>query len=153
MTGRMEPIERKKSTPGNKPGSKRQPGSGRKKGSANIATVTARAAIAEFVDGNAHRLTGWLDKVAEGVPVLDKDKNPVYDQDGNQVYVTRPNPEKAFNLFQSVVEYHVPKLARSEISGPDGGPIETVSDMNLKGLTDKELADMQVLITKAGSSN
>ena len=71
-------------------------------GRPNKSTQAAREAIAAFVDGNAHRLTGWLDQVA------------------------LENPEKAFHLFQSVVEYHVPKLARTEstVSGPDGGPVQ-----------------------------
>jgi hypothetical protein len=34
-----------------------------------------------------------------------------------------PNPGKAIELFQSVVEYHVPKLARTEHVGDNGGPI------------------------------
>lgn len=80
---------------------------GRPKGSPNKATQTAREAIALFVDGNAHRLTGWLDQVANGDPEHD----------------IKPNPEKAFQMFQSVVEYHVPKLARTEVSGKDGGPV------------------------------
>ena len=35
------------------------------------------------------------------------------------------NPERAFQLFQSVIEYHVPKLARSDntVTGADGGAI------------------------------
>jgi len=83
---------------------------GRKKGIPNKTTAQAREAIALFVDGNAHRLAEWLDKVADGIP----------DQD------IKPNPAKAFELFQSVVEYHVPKLARTEITGADEGPIEMV---------------------------
>lgn len=55
-----------------------------------------------FVDNNAPRLQAWLDQVADGVT----------DKDGN--VVVPPNPEKAFTLFQSVVEYHIPKLARTE---------------------------------------
>lgn len=82
-------------------------GAGRPKGSPNKATQTAREAIALFVEGNAHRLTGWLDQVANGVPEAD----------------IKPNPEKAFQLFQSVVEYHVPKLARTELTGEGGGPV------------------------------
>ena len=62
-------------------------------------TVAAREAIGMFVDGNAHRLTEWLDLVAQD------------------------NPAKAFEMFQSVVEYHVPKLARTEVTGKDGGPV------------------------------
>jgi len=83
---------------------------GRKAGIPNKTTAQAREAIALFVDGNAHRLAEWLDKVADGIP----------DQD------IKPNPAKAFELFQSVVEYHVPKLARTEITGADEGAIEMV---------------------------
>jgi|TARA_R110000868_G_scaffold199858_4_gene446969 hypothetical protein len=142
---------RQKGTPGNKPGSPKMPGSGRAKGTQNKITLTAKQAIAEFVDGNAHRLTGWLDQVANGSPMLDSNGNQVYDPDGNMVYVTRPNPEKAFNLFQSVVEYHVPKLARSEISGPDGNAIQT-SVVDLKGLSDTELVQIQTLLGKAAKT-
>lgn len=64
------------------------------------------------MDDNAHRLTGWLDEVAHGVK----------DADGE--YVVQPNPARAFEMFQSVVEYHIPKLARAEVTGADGGPQE-----------------------------
>lgn len=142
---------RQKGVPGNKPGSPKMPGSGRAAGTQNKITLTARQAIAEFVDGNAHRLTGWLDQVANGTPLLDAEGKQVYDNEGNKVYLARPNPEKAFNLFQSVVEYHVPKLARSEISGPNGGAIETAV-VDLKGLSDTELAQMQTLLGKAAKT-
>jgi len=63
---------------------------GRPKGVANKATTQAREAIALFVEGNVDRLNGWLDAIAED------------------------NPKDAFDRFMSVVEYHVPKLQRSE---------------------------------------
>jgi hypothetical protein len=88
----------------------RKKAGGRVAGTPNKTTQQAREAIALFVDGNAHRLTEWLDEVANGVPEKD----------------IKPNPAKAFELFQSVVEYHVPKLARTEITGADEGPIEMV---------------------------
>jgi hypothetical protein len=72
---------------------------GRGKGVANRATYAAREAIGLFVDGNAHRLQAWLDEIAADDPV------------------------KAFELFQSVIEYHVPKLARTEVTGEGGGPV------------------------------
>lgn len=68
----------------------------------NKSTALAREAIASFVDGNAHRLSGWLDKIAA---------NP------------KQGPKVAFDAFMSVVEYHVPKLARTEMTGPDGGAL------------------------------
>ena len=63
---------------------------GRPPGSPNKTTIQARESIAMFVDGNVERLTGWLDQIAE------------------------ENPKAAFDSFMSVVEYHIPKLARSE---------------------------------------
>ncbi len=94
---------------------------GRVAGTPNKATNEARQAIASFVDGNAHRLTGWLDKVAEGV------------QDADGAYVVPPNPAKAFDMFQSVVEYHIPKLARQEHVGNDDKPLVIEHNVNVFG--------------------
>jgi len=76
-------------------GEPKTPGAGRKKGTPNKSTALAREAIALFVDNNAHRLEAWLDEIAIS------------------------NPKAAFDSFMSVVEYHLPKLARTEtkISG------------------------------------
>lgn len=93
-------------------------GGGSRAGIPNKSTSAAREAIAKFVDGNAHRLTIWLDKVANGDPDND----------------IKPNPAKAFELFQSVVEYHIPKLARTEHTGENGGPVRIIAseaDINL----------------------
>jgi len=95
---------------------------GRVAGTPNKASTEARQAIASFVDGNAHRLTGWLDKVAEGV------KTP----DGAE-YVVPPNPAKAFDMFQSVVEYHIPKLARQEHVGDDNRPLVIEHNVSVFG--------------------
>lgn len=94
---------------------------GRVKGTPNKATADARQAIAQFVDGNAHRLTEWLDSVAEGVKTQEQDP-----ETGEMVekWVVPPNPGKAFDLFQSVVEYHVPKLARMEHVGDPENPMQ-----------------------------
>ena len=73
------------------------------------------------------------------------------DGDGNPLWVVPPNPEKAFNLFQSVVEYHVPKLARTEMTGANGGAI-TVASLDLKHLSDIELAQVSQLLLKADRS-
>lgn len=93
---------------------------GRKKGVTNKATAEAREAIAKFVDGNAHRLQGWLDAIADGV------KGTEVGEDGQpiEVYVVPPKPQTAFELFQSVIEYHVPKLARTELTGKDGKDLQ-----------------------------
>lgn len=90
---------------------------GRQAGTPNKATAEARQAIASFVDGNAHRLTEWLDKVADGIKTVDPET-------GEEKYIVNPNPAKAFDMFQSVVEYHVPKLGRMEVAGDQNAPIQ-----------------------------
>jgi hypothetical protein len=104
-------------------------GPGRPPGMPNKATADARQAIAAFVDGNAHRLTEWLDQVAAGVKVQEQT------EDGEIVekYVVPPNPAKAFDMFQSVVEYHVPKLARMEVAGDKENPLEMDVHVNVFG--------------------
>jgi hypothetical protein len=46
----------------------------------------------------------------------------------------KPNPAKAFELFQSVVEYHIPKLARSELVGDDENPLSVTTKIELVAL-------------------
>ena len=94
---------------------------GRKPGTPNKATADARQAIASFVDGNAHRLTEWLDQVAEGIKVEKEDPTT---GEVTTEYVVQPNPAKAFDMFQSVVEYHIPKLARQEVVGDPNAPLQ-----------------------------
>ena len=90
-------------------------GMGRPKGSPNKATAAVREAIAVFAEGNAHKLQEWLDDVANGVG-------------GN-----RPDPAKAADLYLRAIEYHIPKLARTEMTGPDGGPVQVSGiTINLK---------------------
>lgn len=130
----------------------RPPGSGRPAGVPNKATAAAREAIAAFVDNNAHRLQEWLDKVADGVPMLDAEGNQIFNDEGEPRYLTAPNPEKAATMFNNVIEYHVPKLARTEMTGAGGGPL-TLAAIDMKGLTDAELKQMQSLMAKAASGS
>jgi hypothetical protein len=73
---------------------------GRKKGVGNKKTETARRAIANFVEGNVGNLNKWLAQMA------------------------KDDPEAAFKALMSVVEYHIPKLARTEVTGADGSKLE-----------------------------
>ena len=82
--------------------------------------------MAHFVEGNAHRLTEWLDRVSEGVKVYDPETE-------SEKYIVPPNPAKAFEMFQSVVEYHIPKLARTEHVGDDNKPLVVEHNVNVFG--------------------
>lgn len=88
-------------------------GAGRPAGSPNKATATAREAIARFVDGNTDKMQGWLESVANGIQ-----------DESTGKWLVPPNPEKAFAMLQSVVEYHVPKLARQELVGDEKAPVK-----------------------------
>ncbi len=65
-----------------------------RKGSPNKATRAAREAIARLVDGNAERMQEWLDRIAE-----------------------EEGPMAAWRCMTDVIEYHIPKLARTEHVG------------------------------------
>lgn len=104
------------------------PGPGRPKGLPNKATQRAREAIGMFVDGNAHRLQEWLDAIASGV-------------DKNGKHTRGPNPEKAFTLFQSVIEYHVPRLQRSTLEGDPDKPMQMNATVNFVSSPSKELVE------------
>lgn len=75
---------------------------GRPAGIPNKSTTQAREAIAAFVDANVERMGEWLDAVAAD---------------------EKQGPAVAFKMLMDVMEYHVPKLARTEHVGEGGGPV------------------------------
>jgi hypothetical protein len=89
---------------------------GRPKGVPNKSTANAREAIAKFVEGNSHKMEEWLQQVAEGV------------RNEDDKYIVLPNPEKAFGMLQSVMEYHLPKLARTEHTGDEDQPVKIIHE-------------------------
>jgi len=74
---------------------------GSRLGKPNKMTAKAREVIQELLDGTAPRVQAWLDAVAE------------------------TDPKGALQSFTALLEFGVPKLARTEISGVDGGEIVT----------------------------
>lgn len=72
-------------------------GGGSRKGKPNRASEEARLALARLIDRNAERMQGWLDEIA-----------------------VERGAQAAWDSFVSVIEYHVPKLARNEMTGKDG---------------------------------
>lgn len=76
---------------------------GRAKGTPNKATTDVRAAIALFAESNIEKVQVWLERGA------------------------KRNPLGAAKVFAMMLEYHVPKLARTEVTGENGGPVRLVS--------------------------
>ena len=88
---------------------------GRKAGVPNKATTEAREAVKALLDANLPYLQTWLYNTAEGL----KD-----DETGK--YIVLPNPGKACDIVQNMVEYAVPKLARTEVVGDEKTPVRMV---------------------------
>ena len=99
------PTMRKAGKPG-RPKGLPKTGGGSRSGIPNKSTATAREAIARFVDGNAERLQGWLDEIAAD---------------------EKQGPRAAFECFKDLLEYHVPKLARTEHVGDGGGAVRIIA--------------------------
>jgi hypothetical protein len=86
------------------------PGPGRPKGTPNRSTAIVRDAIARLLENNAENMETWLKTVAEGDP-----ENNI-----------KPQPDKALDIIQKMAEYHIPKLARTEVTGDANQPIHHV---------------------------
>jgi len=76
---------------------------GRQPGSPNKTTREFRETVTKLLSDNADNVALWLDQVATGNGDPDK-----------------ADPAKALDLMSKLAEYAAPKLARTEVSGPDG---------------------------------
>lgn len=95
----------------NKVDENRKKTGGRKAGVPNKVTQEAREAVKALLDANLPYLQTWLQTTADGV---------FDDQTGK--YIVLPNPGKACDIVQNLVEYSVPKLARTEVVGDEKAP-------------------------------
>jgi hypothetical protein len=41
------------------------------------------------------------------------------------------DPARRLDLYLRALEYHIPKLGRSEVTGPDGGPVAVTTIMRV----------------------
>lgn len=80
---------------------------GRKLGTPNKATGAAKLAFAAFVDNNADRLQAWLDEIAMNEKL---------------------GPKIAFDCLMQVAEFHVPKLARTEVLDVSTEPVKHIHE-------------------------
>lgn len=78
-------------------------------------TIEFRQAVNNLLEQNAENMIRWLTLVAEG--------------DGTDN--SKPDPGKALDLLAKLAEFAAPKLARTEHTGMDGEPIQTVRRIEL----------------------
>lgn len=76
---------------------------GRPKKEVSTMRESARESIAALVDANAGRCQEWLDKVA-----------------------AEQGPAAALRCYTDLIEFHLPRLARREYVGEDGGAVELI---------------------------
>ena len=76
------------------------PNAGRPKGMPNKATTAFRETIQKLLESNSENVSLWLKQVAA------------------------EDPAKALDLVSKLAEYASPKLARTEVSGMDGQPLQ-----------------------------
>jgi hypothetical protein len=82
-------------------------GKGRPAGVPNKSTAMVREAIANLLERNSEKMDEWLQLVAYGDSELG----------------VKPQPDKALDIMQKMAEYHIPKLARTEVVGDASQPI------------------------------
>lgn len=70
---------------------------GKPKGVQNKATTTVREAIAKMAEETAPAFVGWMHEIDD--------------------------PAKRCDIWLKAIEYHIPKLARTEVTGANGGPV------------------------------
>lgn len=87
-----QPVKKRK---GNLP---EGPGPGRPKGTPNKLTVEFRDTVRQLLERNSDNVSVWLEQVA------------------------MDDPGKALDLLAKLAEFAAPKLARTEVTGADGGP-------------------------------
>ena len=82
-------------------GNLRRGGPGRPKGVPNKVTTDAREGIRLLVEANIPKMSGWLTQI-------EKEHGPLH----------------AARVVQDLIEYAVPKLQRTELTGEAGGPVQ-----------------------------
>lgn len=86
---------------------------GKPKGATNKITREFRETVRKLLEDNAENVGTWITQVAEG--------------SGDN----KADPAKALDLLAKLAEFAAPKLSRTEHTGKDGGPMQTVTRIEL----------------------
>jgi hypothetical protein len=92
---------------------------GRQKGTPNKTTARARHALSLAVEENADKIGVWLTEV--------------YEKDG---------PRAAIDAYTKLAEFVIPKLARTELTGENGGALHMEHSLDTSGMSDATIAEL-----------
>lgn len=81
----------------------------RQKGQSPVDIQKVRRTLHLFLEANLGNLQKWIQQVADGDPE----------------HEVKPDPAEAFKLVTSLIEYSIPKLARTELAGDPDQPVTT----------------------------
>lgn len=95
------------------PTRKREKTGGRTKGTPNKVNREFRETVRKLLDENADNVGTWITQVAKG--------------HGEN----KADPAKALDLLAKLAEFAAPKLGRVEHVGNEGGPVQTVTRIEL----------------------
>jgi hypothetical protein len=98
-----------------------------------------------FVEKNVPRFTGWLDKVANGIPKVDTAGNVLRDNAGSVIYLIKPDPLGALKIVGDLTEYHLPKLVRQDVSVTGAIATLDMGNVTQDEITQMSLADLKRL--------
>lgn len=93
---------------------------GKKKGYVDQEVKDIRNAFKMLIENNLDNLTDWIQQVA------------------------KDNPAKAFEMITSLAEYHIPKLARMELTGKDGESIKQITTVEIVHTTQSGTTPIKV---------
>ena len=99
---------------GSRPGERR---GGRQKGTPNKVTSAAREAFLAIFERLTPDVETWIRQTANGWDV------EVMTKAGPTIVRQGKDPGKAADLALRLAEYHVPKLAKTEVTGADGAAL------------------------------
>jgi hypothetical protein len=98
----------------------KRPGAGRKPGVPNKTTDEDRRAFRMVYERRLGDLDRWIKETGDGFEAVH------FLKDGTKIPYQEKNPGKAADILVRMAQHFVPTLARTEVTGEDGGPLRAV---------------------------
>lgn len=96
----------------------RREGAGRKKGVPNKVTTDQRVLVLALLDKKLPDLEAMIDETRFGIEIEKETEK------GTVVGRLNADPKGAADLMIKLMEFSIPKLGRTEVTGEGGGPVQ-----------------------------